>query len=199
VYWGGFLATLLVNPPPSVGQSGQTFVQLSDMGSNIGPRLTRTVSRQRIGRDLFGCVGTKVTFIQGGLAYEFASDSVWNRVLVGLKDQYINRFVNTGGPGGRIVRPYGLDISARRNVYVADRERRRVLAATFDRTAKNLVSPRNLSLPGTRPIDVAWDGQTSPLVNDFVYVLDDSLSRVSYWNFNAEEREERSASLFTLF
>lgn len=186
VVLGSALLASLLAPPTVEGQSGQTFAQLSDLGSNIGPRLTRSVARQRIGRDLFGRLGTKVTFIQGGLAYQLASDPVWNRVLAGLKDQYINEFNNSGGLGGRLIRPYGLDISARRWVYIADREARRVLVASFNPALKNIGSggALNIALPGTRPIDVAWDGQTAPLVNDFVYVLDDSLSRVSYWQLN---------------
>ncbi len=175
----------LLAPGRVSGQTGATFTQLSDLGSNIGPRLTRSVTRARIERELFGRIGTKVNFIQNGLVYQFATDPVWNRVLVGLKDDYIQEYTNVGGPGGRILRPYGIDISARRFVYIADREQRRVLRTVFNPSSKNLTSPVNIYMLGTRPIDVAWDGTSAPLTNDFLYVLDDSLSRVSYWDLNS--------------
>ncbi len=182
------LGTLLswgASAPRSLeAQQGATFTQLADLGSNIGPRLTHTVSLARINRLLFGRIGTKVSFIQNGLVYEFATDPRWSRVLVGLKDDYINEFTNATGPGGRLLAPYGIDVSARRFVYIADREQRRVLVTVFNPSLKNLTNPVNIPMPGTRPIDVAWDGTSAPLTNDYLYVLDDSLSRVSYWNLN---------------
>ena len=157
----------------------QTFAQLADMGSNIGPRLTRNVARNKISRDLFGSIGTKVTFIEGGVAYQFATDPTWARIVIGKKDDWLERFKNSSGPGGKLRAPYGIDISARKNVYIADWLSRRVLVATFSTSSHNLVSPRNLAFSGFgRPIDVAWDGGSTPLSTDYLYVLDDSLARI---------------------
>jgi len=166
---------------PSV--DAQTFVQLTDLGSNIGPRLTRLVAQARISRSLFGRIGTKVTFIEGGVAYEFATDPDWSRVVFGRKDYWINGYTNVNGPGGRLLNPLGIDVSARRNVYVVDRARWHVLALTFDPNAKSLVNPRSLSV--ARPIDLAWDGGSTPVSKDFLYVLDDSMATVTYWDWNA--------------
>lgn len=165
--------------------SGQTFVQLTDLGSGIGPRLTRAVAQARLSRSLFGRIGTKVSFIDQTVVYQFASDPDWSRVLVGLKDQYIHEYRNDGGPGGRLTSPYGVDVSGRKRVYIADRANGRVLVATFDPSTRNLVNPQNWTGPFRRPIDVAWDGQTGPLVWDYVYVLDDSLGTVTYWDLNS--------------
>lgn len=169
---------------PSTAPS-QTFVQLSDMGENVGPRLTRAVTRARIGRALFERIGTKVTFIEAGVAYELATDPEWNRITVGRWGQWIHAYTNSSGPGGRLSYPWGLDISARRYVYAADVGGRRILIARFDPGLKNLTSPSSLGSFLARPIDVAWDGQTDALNTDFVYVLDDSLNQVSYWDLNA--------------
>src|SRR5437867_11154333 len=49
--------------------SSQTFVQLTDLGSNIGPRLTRTRTRSLLNRPLFRAIGTKVSFIRPGASY----------------------------------------------------------------------------------------------------------------------------------
>ena len=165
--------------------AGQTFAQLSDMGSNIGPRLTRNVARNRINRTLFGTIGTKVTFINFGTPYQFVTDPLWARVVIGKKDDWVHEYKNSSGPGGRLGAPYGIDISARKYAYIADWLGRRVLVATFSTSSGNLTSPQNLVYSGFgRPIDVAWDGQSTPLTNDYLYVLDDSLARITYWNFN---------------
>lgn len=164
---------------------GQTFVQLTDMGSNVGPRLTRVVSQARIGRKLFARIGTKVSYIDSGTVYQLATDPEWARILVGQWGQYVHGFANAGGPGGALGEVEGLDISARGTTYAADRSKARILVATFTRTAQNLTNPRNWGGPFPSPIDVAWDGQIAPLTTDYLYVLDDSLNSVSYWNLSS--------------
>lgn len=166
--------------------SSQTFFQLTDMGENVGPRLTRVISQARVHRALFGRIGTKVSFINRGVVFQFASDPVWGRVTVGRWDQWIHAYTNAGGPGGGFGEIYGLDVSARRNLYVADRSKARVLVTAFDTVSGTLSSPRNW--PGSvfkRPVDVEWDGQTTPLTTDYLYVLDDSLNAVTYWDVNS--------------
>lgn len=169
----------------SPGLCGQTFVQLTDLGQGIGPRLTKVVARNKLAVELFGEVGTFMSFIDYGTVYQFASDPSWGRVLTGLKDKWVHEFNNTSGPGGRLTRPLGIDISARKRFYITDRSKSRIIRATFNHIAQNIVSPVLwTSSDFRRPVDVAWDGQTAPLSQDFVYVLDDSLSRVSYWDVN---------------
>src|SRR5436309_5473536 len=180
----GFLFADGITSPSAL--SSQTFVQLTDLGSNIGPRLTRTRTWSLLNRALFGAIGTKVSFISAGVVYQFATDPDWGRVLVGKKDEYIHDFTNSGGPGGPLGLPEGIDISARRNVYIADPEGGRVVVSVFDPNAENLVGPSVLSRTAIpRPVDVAWDGGTSPLSQDYIYVVDQSLSNVSYWDFNS--------------
>ncbi len=174
---------LAISIATATSSEGQTFVQLTDLGANIGPRLTRSVSLARVDRALFSHIGTKVTFIEGANAYEFATDFGWGRVLVGLKDQYVHEFTNRGGAGGAMVRPTGIDISARRNVYIADRGVRKLFIGTFVPSAQNLMSPRTVANVG-RPVDVAWDGRFAPMTTDYLYVLDDVAGTVSYWDFN---------------
>lgn len=181
---GALLLTALPGKLTLSVLEAQTFVQLTDLGSSIGPRLTRTVAKQRVNRFLFGRIGTKVSFINFGTVYQFAGDPDWSRILVGLKDQWIHEYRNDAGPGGRIVSPGGIDISARKNFYTADRPKARVFAAVFDPSVKNLVNPKTWSGPFLRPVDVAWDGRTSPTTLDFLYVLDDSASSVTYWDVN---------------
>ncbi|MFI5207024.1 MAG: FlgD immunoglobulin-like domain containing protein [Gemmatimonadales bacterium] len=162
----------------------QTFVQLTDLGSGIGPRLTRVVAQQQINRHLFGAVGSKVNFINSGTVYQLVTDPDWARVVVGLKDQWVHAFTNVGGPGGSLVSPGGVDVSAQRTVFVTDRSGSRILVSTLDLGIGNLTYPfiwSSAAIP--RPVDVAWDGQSAPLTTTFAYVVDDSLSTVSYWGF----------------
>lgn len=177
------LVALLAGLVPRAEARGQTFVQLTDLGSNSGPRLTRVVTRQRLNRSLFGSIGTKVSFINQGTVYQFATDPEWSRILIGLWDQWIHEYDNRSGPGGRLLEPQGIDISARRYVYAADRAKGWILLAEFSPGAQNLVNPGVwASSQFPRPVDVAWDGRTTPLTVDFLYVVDDSLNRVSYWD-----------------
>jgi flagellar hook assembly protein FlgD len=174
------LLSLLLPTRPA---DAQTFVQLTDLGSSLGPRLTIAVTRARLNRRLFGAIGTNVTFIDQGVVYEFASDPEWGRVLVGRKDEWIHEYDNTTGPGGKLLQPLGIEISARKFVYAADPAKGMILVTQFSPGAKNLVTPGAWSSSQfPRPVDVAWDGRTTPLTADFLYVLDDSLSRVSYWD-----------------
>ncbi|MGH8244979.1 MAG: FlgD immunoglobulin-like domain containing protein, partial [Gammaproteobacteria bacterium] len=106
---------------------------------------------------------------------------MWARILVGQWGQYVRGFRNAGGPGGVLGEVEGIDISARKTVYAADRSNGRIVVATFSPSAQNLINPQTWG-PFARPVDVAWDGSTTPLTVDYVYVLDDSLSQISYWD-----------------
>jgi flagellar hook assembly protein FlgD len=134
---------------------------------------------------LFADLASKVTLIDAvanpPIVYEFASDGVWNRILFGQKDIYIKEFFNSG-PGQRPVEgPAGLDISASRLLYVADRANERVLLARFDAASRTLSQVASVSDPMLRGVsDVAWDGQDAPLTTDFFYALNGS-GWVSYW------------------
>ena len=162
--------------------SAQTFVQLSDMGENVGPRLTRVITQARVSRSLFGSIGTKVSFIDSGVVYQLVSDPTWARVTVGRWDQYIHEFLNAGGPGGVLGGVQGIDISARRTAFLADHTNGRIVAATLDINSKNLINAQSWGGVFPSPIDVAWDGGTSPLTLQYLFVLDDSIAQVSYWD-----------------
>jgi flagellar hook assembly protein FlgD len=113
--------------------------------------------------------------------YEFTSDAVWNRILFGQKDVYINEFFNAGTGTLAIASPGGLDISGSRTLYVADRQNNRVLAARFDASTRSLQQRATMSdaaLLGV--VDVAWDGSSSPLTDEYFYTLSGS-GWVAYW------------------
>jgi len=124
-----------------------------------------------------------VSFIENSTVYQLATDPDWRRVLVGQKDEWVHAFDNANGPGGRLGQALGIDISARKYVYIADRSNGRVFLAELSPTSQNLINASVWSaLQFPRPVDVAWDGGTTPLSQDNLYVLDDSLNSVSYWS-----------------
>jgi hypothetical protein len=132
---------------------------------------------------LFGTVGTKVSFINFSAVYEFATDPDWARVVIGLMDQWVHGFNNADGPGGTLRQPTGIDITAQMNVFIVDRLRGRILISFFEIPSGNLNPLFSVASPLIpRPTDIAWDGRTSPTTTEYAYVVDDSLSTVSYWN-----------------
>jgi flagellar hook assembly protein FlgD len=134
------------------------------------------------GRSLFGRIGDKVSYVDNGTVYQLASDPQWGRVMIGQWGQWVRGFTNFGGPGGALGEAEGIEISARKRVYIADRNHARILVATFSPGAQGLINPQSWTGAFARPADVAWDGQSAPLVTDYLYVVDDSLNTVSYWN-----------------
>lgn len=187
-HWRLALASLVLFAVRPAGSFAQTLVQLSDMGSQIGPRLTQSVAIQKLGVSLFGSIGGKVTYVVGDgnppTAYEFATDPWWNRILFGQKDQYVNAFRND--PNGGLSGPLGLDVSAQGTVFVADALNARVLLLHFDPGTKALSYVAEISSPEFLglPLDVAWDGGTWPLsANDPVFYVISSQSRLSSWTY----------------
>ncbi len=171
----------------------QTYVQVAELdpGHPIGSRITSTVTNANLSRTLFGWVGNKITLIDAvaspWVAYEFATDAAWNRALFGQKDVYIRAFDNSGDPTiPSLLGPGGVDVSGSRIVYIADRMNSRVLLAQFDAAAQTLtrvaVTPDDPDVKGA--VDVAWDGEASPLTSNYFYVLD-AAGRISWWQWTS--------------
>ncbi len=165
----------------------QSFVQLTDLGEGVGPRLTRRDTQERLERALFGGVGSKVSLVDNSTVYQFVSDPEWGRVLFGQWNSWAREFRQPAGTTIPLQEPQGLDLSARRNVYLAERAHGWVVLARFDAATRTLADSRVWTSPATfpTPIDLAWDGRTAPLSQDFLYVLDDTMSAVSYWDLNS--------------
>jgi flagellar hook assembly protein FlgD len=176
--WPLFITALFGS---TVQLTAQTFSQLPDMGSSIGPRLTRGVTQSRIERQMFSTIGNKASYLYKGTAYQFATDPEWGRLLFGKSGNWIRDYNNSSGPGGRLQAVSGMDVSARGVVYLADRTKHRIVRATFDRATGTMTSPGQLQLDSaSTPTSVAWDGQGNPMTTDYIYVLDDVMARVRY-------------------
>lgn len=193
--WAGALLTVVIAPATATAQTsmGQSFSQILDLdpANQVGPRLTWTVTTAKLGNRLFGELTSKITLIDAisnpAKAYEFASDRAWNRILFGEKDVYVKEFRNAGTGLTNLRAPSGLDISSQRTLFIADRLNSRVVIARFDPVARTLAQigiaafdSISGSLNGVT--DVAWDGRTSPLTDEFWYAVDAG-GQVSYWQW----------------
>jgi len=149
----------------------QTFVQLADLDpqNQLGPRLTRTVTSNKLsGNPVFADLASKITLIDAvaspWVAYEFASDPMWNRVLFGQKDVYIRAFLNAGGSTPPLAAPGGIAVSPTPIVFIADRLNGRVVLARFDPSAETLTwvgeTPADTDLRAV--VDVAWTDRHRP-------------------------------------
>ncbi len=178
---------------PSARCAAQTLVQLSDLDPNnhLGPRLTSSVVAAKLsGNPLFADLGSKITLIDAvspsPVAYEFASDGMWNRVLYGQKDVYIRAFKDSSSSTMVLASPGGLDIDPMHTLFVADRMNSRVVLARFDPAGRTLsqFAVTNQASVIDNVVDVAWDGQSAPLATEYFYALDVT-SVVSYWSVNS--------------
>lgn len=171
--------------------SAQTFVQVADMDptNTVGPRLTSTVTQQKISRTLFGELNAKMTLIDAvaspAVAYEFASDGAWNRIVFGQKDVYIKTF-DDHGANGKLASPTGIDVSGSRYVFIADELGNRIVIAQFNSAAQTL---QQVASTGPNSLlhsvmDVAWDGDSVPLTHNSFYAVSGA-GGVSYWTWQA--------------
>jgi hypothetical protein len=167
--------------------SAQTLVQIQQLGSNIGPRLTQAVTQLRLGVSLFGAIAGKVTYVDAlgssPTAYYFTSDRMWDRVLFGRKDDYINEFSNANSPFGRLAEPKGLDVSPLSLLFVADSRRQRIVIARFDAPTRTITTLGYAGGVLVMPVDVAWDGRAGPFADDAFFYVADEAGRISYWHW----------------
>jgi hypothetical protein len=192
----GFALSLTVFTPGLEGQvltSGQSFAQLADLdpANAVGPRLTWTVTTNKLGNRLLGNLDQKITLIDAvaspPIVYEFASDAYWNRVVFSQKDVYIKTFNNTGSGLTPLRGPGGLDVSAQRTLFIVDRMNSRVVIARFDPVARTLTQLGVVNANQTtgllrNVVDVAWDGRGAPLTDEYFYTLDAD-GKIAYWQW----------------
>ncbi len=161
--------------------AAQTFSQILQLGSGVGPRLTRTVSESNWNRQLFGVLrgttGWADVSTNPATIYQFSADPIWSRIVFGKKDSWIRAFTNSGGPGGALRGPQDVAMSGQRRLYIADTQNNRVFFAAFNNEA---LTPNGSFIVGA-PVALAWDGGSSPLTQEHVYVVNQDVSSVEYW------------------
>jgi len=165
--------------------TAQSFSQILDLGGNIGPRLTRTVTLDRISSPLVAMMYDQASWIDATgsspLVFTFATDPIWSKIVFSRRDSWLRGFNDWSAPDP-LIAPRALDVSGSRKVFVTDPPTQRVLVLSLDEAQKRLSRVGSFSAGLTFPVDVAWDGGTAPLSNDSaVYVLDGAAPMLSYW------------------
>jgi hypothetical protein len=162
----------------------QSFAQVLDLGSDVGARLTRAVTLNRINSSLFATPFAQVNWVDATgatpVVFSFATDPVWSKVVFSRGENWLRGFNDWSDPVP-LIAPRGLDVSGSRKIFITDPPTGRVLVVTLDESTKRLARVAALTTGLTFPVSVAWDGGSSPLTGEALYVLDGATSAVSYW------------------
>ena len=153
--------------------------------------LTRRVTREQVGRDLFADPYASVTIASVDVYDRFpyletrqvqvVSDPRWNRLVFGERGRGLRAFDGAGSPVGALSAPRGLAVDEWDRVYVADtgNDRVVVLQATRERSEVSLTPLFTIDgLAG--PYDVACSDGGTPFVagDDLLYVAETGRNRV---------------------
>lgn len=178
------LALALTMCPVSLLNAGtfQKTPLAPDMGVDV---LTRRVTRDQLGRDLFANPYATVTIANVDVydrfpyletrQFEVVSDTRWNRLVYGERGQSLSAYDGAGGPLGTLASPRGMAVDELNRVYVADTGHNRivVLQATTDHTEITL-EPLFAIGGLVGPFDVAYSDGGTPFSpgDDRLYVAE---------------------------
>lgn len=154
--------------------------------------LTKRVTREQLGRDLFSDPWAAVTLSHVDIYDRFpyvesrhfliVSDPAWNRLVAGEVGKSLSAFDGSGTSLGALRSPRGLAVDDQDRVYVADAGNGRVVvlqaATTFDQmTLTPLYAIEGLSDPN----GVAWSDGGTPFQpdDDLLFVTDTGRNRVA--------------------
>lgn len=154
--------------------------------------LTRRVTREQVGRELFDNPYATVTIANIDVYdrfpyletrhFQVVSDPRWNRVVYGERGRSLRAYDGNGGPLGALSGPRGMAVDEYNRVYVADagNDRVVVLQATTELAEITLVPLFAIDGLGN-PHDVAYSDGGTPFVpgDDYLYVAETGRNRVA--------------------
>lgn len=159
-----------------------------DQGVDV---LNRGVSREQVGRDLFGNPYATVTIGQVDVYdvfpylearhFQIVSDPAWNRLVFGEVGQSLKAFDGSGSPLGALSEPRGMAVSEDNRLFVADAGNDRVLVLRATTEFGDLTLTPLYAIDGLHaPHAVAYSDGGTPFVStdDFLYVADTGKNRV---------------------
>lgn len=172
--------------------------------------LTRRVTREQLGRELFGDPWAAVTLSHVDLYDRFpyvesrhfvvVSDPAWDRLVMGEVGGALRAFDGTGSATGRLSSPRGLAVDDRDRVYVADAGNDRVLVLQASSTFGDLTLTPVHAIEGLAdPRGVAWSDAGTPFVSgdDLLFVAETGRNRVAAYALG-EGSARRLATLGSL-
>ncbi|HEY6866772.1 MAG TPA: hypothetical protein VI792_05915, partial [Candidatus Eisenbacteria bacterium] len=179
--------SLCAAPPVGAGTFAQTPIAPA-LGLDA---LTRTVARERLGRDVFSNpyatvaishvdVYDRFPYVEGR-QFEIVSDPAWNRLIVGEIGQDLAAYDGQGGPLGALSGPHGLAVDDQDRVYVADTGNDRILVLQASTEFGAVTLTPLYAIGGLHgPFDVALSDGGTPFSpgDDVLYVADTGMNRV---------------------
>lgn len=154
-------------------------------------RLTRAVTRERVGRDLFANPYATVTISNVDVYdrfpyvesrnFQIVSDPRWNRLIGGEAGKSLVAWDGAGTTVGPLAEPRGMAVDEQNRLYVADAGNNRIVvlqvSTTFDRME---LTPVGVIAGLSRPWDVAHSDAGTPFVpaDDILYVADTGKNRI---------------------
>ena len=153
--------------------------------------LTRSVTRQQLGRALFANpyatvvisntdVYDKFPYVESRV-FQVVSDSRWNRLVYGERGRSLDSFDGAGTAFGTLSRPAGMAVDEENRLYVADAGNNRVLVFRASTEFGDMQLVPLFAISGlSDPHGVAYSDGGTPFVHgdDVLYVADTGRNRV---------------------
>lgn len=168
--------------------------------------ITRGVTRQQVGRDLFSDPWATATIGHVDLydvfpyvesrTFQLVTDPRWNRLVVGEAGRALRAYDGAGTPLGPLAEPRGLAVDENDRVYVADAGHDRVVVLQASTTYGEVTLAPLYEIRGlARPFDVAWSDGGTPFTpgDDVLYVADTGRNRVVAFSLDGGSAREAAS------
>lgn len=165
--------------------------------------ITRGVTRQQVGRDVFSDPWATATIGHVDLydvfpyvesrTFQVVSDPRWNRLVIGEAGRALRAYDGAGTALGALAEPRGLAVDENDRVYVADAGNDRVVVLQASTTYGEVTLEPLYEIRGlSRPFDVAWSDGGTPFAagDDVLYVADTGRNRVAAFALGAGSARE---------
>jgi hypothetical protein len=195
--------TLVAASGPRAGTFERTRI-VPDLGLDA---ITRGVTREQVGRDVFSDPWSTVTIGHVDLyasfpyvesrTFQVVSDPRWNRLVFGEAGQALSAWNGAGTALGALKEPRGLAVDDRDRLYVADAGHDRVVVLQASTTYGDLTFEPLYAIEGLHgPYDVAWSDGGTPFDpgDDLLYVADTGRNRVAAFALGAGSAREVAAT-----
>jgi DNA-binding beta-propeller fold protein YncE len=153
--------------------------------------LTRGVTRERVGRDLFSDPYATVTLANVDVydrfpwvesrRFQVVSDPRWNRLVFGEPGRSLRAFDGKGSALGALSDPRGMSVDDKNRIYVADAGNNRVVVLEASTESGEVELVPRFAIGGlSEPYDVAFSDGGTPFRpdDDLLYVADTGKNRV---------------------
>ncbi len=170
--------------------------------------LTRAISRERLGRQLFAQPYATVTLSQVDVYdrfpyvesrhFQIVSDPAWDRLVVGETGKSLQAYDGSGTSAGAFDQPRGLALDEQDRLYVADTGNDRIVVLQARTESDRIsLSPVRVIEGLKGPYDVAVSDGGTPFQpsDDVLVVAETGGNRVSAWSLPASGASQRLGTI----